>query len=396
MEEAVNRKPALVFTGSLAQLLAGVAVTVASIAWVAGLREAAVHSALMAENILLFMGLTAAMLWAFSNDLRQETHAKLVRQAAALVFAFGALSAASLSIDYTSAGRIGASIMLTVVAATLAGVAWRGRYGRQEAIVEWMLSRIVLFWSAACIALVAIGELVISVAGRDALHQWVAQTGRDGLVLGIAPLMLLANRSRWSEKAEQWQWLPARWLPVAGAYLTTAAGATALQAWLWRYPGARATGALILFGAALAGTTMALLVPRHGTITSKADARSILLAADAVAVVMAIAYMVVVTLSRNIGGVMFSDAPPSLWPWGYRISLALLGLASTANRWTRLRSQRLSFGILLPRAVVALALIGVISAHWAILIASANFAALCGAAGLMLIASAIACRLPLR
>ncbi|MBC7289338.1 MAG: hypothetical protein H5T86_15120 [Armatimonadetes bacterium] len=160
--------------------------------------------------------------------------------------------------------------------------------------------------------------------------------------------------------------LPVRWLKAVDAYAVVAAAAVPLQAWLWRFPGAAATAAVLGVVAAALAASGAILWPSPAA-TRQSQFR--LRCDTGVAVALAVALLYYGLASVAIGvrhqWVLLEQFGAGMWAAGYRSSLGLvaaatLGLSVAAYGGKRAHRRQLSAACI----ALAVATAAAAFAHW--------------------------------
>ena len=249
------------------------------------------------------------------------------------LFVAGAGLAAAQVLEPAAPARAATTVFYLAVALGAGRLCAQAWLGNLSALPVWSLLRLSVGLLALS-ALAAAGEGIGQMTGlfRSA---WLTSGVADGALLAIA-FYATASAAADHGPQESLVRLPTRW-PELVALGHAGAGATAaLQTWLARYPGARATALLAL--------TVAPLVLAAGLLVADAlrlrEARDIAwrgkIGAAALLLVAEFAFLAGAMLSSlQAAGSVLLGGPASLWPWAWRLVLAVTAVAAWERRWDK-------------------------------------------------------------
>lgn len=364
-------------TESAAWLLAGAATLGVAVALAMDLADVPVNLAKAAVSIVLYMGLIPGVLVAATWVTADSEHEALIRGSGwALSCGAGLVVIELAAGDARLGGLLAAALGVAVTALIVKGIERLGRRS-PSVVVQGSLLRLVCVWLAATAAVTALDQAAKAMA-TGLRAGWLAQAVVDGALLVAPALLTLVARTRPGPGRSLLGAPSPRWFETVVAFTTLAVVATLLQAWLWRYPGAQATGMIVVLWAAAVSAVVALLLPRHAMGASPGHGDLARGCLEMGAVVLGLSYVAVTMVSMGLQPrtLVFAEAPAGMWAWGYRMMLGVAALYAVGQAGAlRGRDAATALGLLVAAVVSA----GM--GHWAWMTSQPEAGALLGVAG---------------
>lgn len=340
-------------TTQLAALAPAIAITVLALAMAAGLLETAGALGELATTLAVYTLLLPAIARRLYDFVPPDAGDPQV--AALTLFLTGAGLALGQSLETTSTSTLLTTVFFLMTAALAGRLYVRAWLAVPSALPTWSLTRL----SMGAIALSALGGAVDGLARIGGLFRmpWLAAGIADGALLAVAfhaTAVATADRDHNQDVLR----LPTHW-PEMVTLAHIGAVATALvQAWLTRYPGARATALVVLTTAPLLIAAALLLADAvrlratgSASWVSKTAAASLLLLTN-------LAFLAgAATANLRAAGSLLLVQDTPVWPWGWRLPLALAAAAAYRGQWEQTVSHPVMSAGALTAASTALVIL---------------------------------------
>jgi hypothetical protein len=212
-------------------------------------------------------------------------------------------------------------------------------------------------WVTAGLATLTAVAAIVSAAGSPRLGDPAAQGAMDGAALALAFFALLMALAP-DPQEEDDLLLPPRWGALYLLHNCGVAGVALVQAWVWRFQGASATGLMVFAcAAAIASTSIlwASLLQRRGR--GKPHPLAWPLALTGLVLVGELQFVIAAaTDSVQAAGRALTSVEVPVWPWGWRLPLLLVAMVAlqAAGR----RPGRSALAVWAQGVAIALLLIG--------------------------------------
>jgi hypothetical protein len=327
--------------------------------------DVAVRLAALTTTIPLWLGIfPGALLAAGQRLVHKRAQADMVRQAGwAFALGTGLVLIGSLP---TSSRLLQAfaGVIALCTAAFAARAVQRLRHAQPESALECLFLRLACAWLAVAAIATAAAHCAIAIGLRSSLA-WLMSAAHDGAFAAMPVLFLLTQRARIATATGTPGFLPLRLPQLVAIFTVVMVAAAALQAWLWRYPGAQATGAIVVVWVAAIGIVTALLSPQQALLIRPLHPQAAQMWLSTAAPVLAFAYLAVTMIAASLQTrtIAFIEAPPDIWAWGYRVMLAVTCLAAIAAA-TRDSMPRLRFFFLSHTFLPLTATLAIGLGHW--------------------------------
>ncbi len=305
----------------------GAAVIAAGAALAGDLPEAAVALGSVAVTMAMFVAvipmLAAAMQRMGEQDVAPDWGSVW------WLFGLGAVYAAAGGADLGRKGQALAAVLLLGILWHLIACA-KAMRGPLSAFASGAVARMGVTVAGMLAAATAVGAAA-ALAGQPRVGAPLAEGAMDGAILALAFFgVLLALSPDPQPEEDEDLLLRTRWGHLYLLHNCGAAGVACVQAWVWRFHGASATGILVFaFAAAIAATALLLSgVARYGGRASTVRLAwpvalaALLLACEVYFVISAATFSV-----QGAGRVLTSVALP-VWPWGWRLPLLLVAMVA--------------------------------------------------------------------
>ncbi|MCX7599410.1 MAG: hypothetical protein N2512_11195, partial [Armatimonadetes bacterium] len=331
MDATRNNPPGLFWTARVAELCPATAITVLALAMAAGSPEAAGNLGEIAATLAAYALLLPSLARRLYDFVPPEAGNP---QATALtLFLAGAGLALAQSLESTSPRAPVTAAFFLLIAALAGRLYVRAWLADSTALPIWSLTR----FSVGAMALAALAGAADSIGHLCGLLRspWLAAGVTDGVLLAVAfhaTAVAAADRDREQAILR----LPGHWPEMVTLAHLGAAATVAVQAWVTRYPGARATALLIVTGAPLF-IAAALLLADALRLRPAGGARPPSRAAAPILLLLAYgAFLAGAALSnlRAVNAALIGQ-DAAIWPWGWRLPLALAAAAAYSGQWER-------------------------------------------------------------
>lgn len=266
------------------------------------------------------------------------------------IFALGALYAClqALGLDLSALLLLPVAWHLVISARRMPGLVKGFASGGVASAALWVTASLAALTSLA---------VIVSLVGAPRLGGPAAQGAMDGAALALAFFALLMAMAP-DPQEEDDLLLPPRWGSLYLLHNCGVVGVAVLQAWIWRFPGASATGLMVFAWAAAAASTALLLAglfQRRGR--GKPHLFAWPLALTGLVLVGELQFVIAAAMaSVQAAGRALASVDMPIWPWGWRLPLLLVAMVALQAAGRRPASRALA--IWAQSAAIAALLLG--------------------------------------